>query len=58
MFFNPLVESIVDIAVAFAMVQLFDANFGHAMVSITNCNTYIADDIPMDIDLVRRWQSL
>ena len=40
------------------MVQLFDANFGHAMVSITNCNTYIADDIPMDIDLMLNNKSL
>ena len=34
MFFNPPAEGIVDVAVAFSMVQLFDTHFGQAVFGI------------------------
>ena len=34
MFFNPPAERIVDVAVAFSMVQLFDTHFGQAVFGI------------------------
>ena len=33
-FFNPPAERIVDVAVAFTMVQLFNTHFGQAVASI------------------------
>ena len=33
-FFNPPAEGIVDVAVAFSMVQLFDTHFGQAVFGI------------------------
>ena len=34
MFFNPPAEGIVDVAVAFSMVQPFDTHFGQAVVGV------------------------
>ena len=39
MFFNPPAEGIVDVAVAFSMVQLFDTHFGQAVFGIVILGT-------------------
>ncbi|OTQ04259.1 hypothetical protein B6C87_13705, partial [Gilliamella apicola] len=51
-FFNPPAEGIVDVAVAFSMVQLFDTHFGQAvfgivMVILGTAGGLFAADMPM-----------